>query len=53
MASMRERAIETGRNVTDWMEERTGIVSMTQKFLYEPVPRKGKWLYSLGSASLF
>ena len=50
---MRSRAVETGKVVTDWMEERTGLVSLLEHFLYEPVPAKGKWLYSLGSATLF
>lgn len=53
IARMRTRAREMGRDLADWMEERTGIVSMTQKFLYEPVPRRGVWLYTLGSATLF
>src|SRR5215210_659389 len=46
-------ALEKGRSFLDWMEERTGIVSLTQKFLYEPAPRRGRWLYTLGSATLF
>ena len=37
----------------DWMESRTGIVTMLEEFLYEPVPKRGKWLYTLGSATLF
>ncbi len=49
----RTRMRALGRSAMDWMEDRTSLVSMTEKFLYEPVPRKGKWLYTLGSATLF
>ncbi len=42
-----------GQTIVDWMEERTGIVTMMEAFLYEPVPKRGKWLYTLGSATLF
>jgi menaquinol-cytochrome c reductase cytochrome b subunit len=37
----------------DWMEERSSIVTLLEEFLYEPVPKRGKWLYTLGSATLF
>ncbi len=39
--------------IADWTEERTGAVTMIEHFLYEPVPKRGKWLYTLGSATLF
>jgi len=39
--------------IADWAEERTGVVTMLEHFLYEPVPKRGKWLYTLGSATLF
>jgi menaquinol-cytochrome c reductase cytochrome b subunit len=42
-----------GQTMADWMEERTGIVTMLEEFLYEPVPKRGAWLYTLGSATLF
>jgi menaquinol-cytochrome c reductase cytochrome b subunit len=42
-----------GRDLADWMEERTGVISITEKMLYEPTPRRGTLLYSLGSAVLF
>ena len=42
-----------GQAAADWMESRTGIVTMLEEFLYEPVPKRGKWLYTLGSATLF
>ncbi len=39
--------------IADWTEERTGVMTMLEHFLYEPVPKRGKWLYTLGSATLF
>jgi menaquinol-cytochrome c reductase cytochrome b subunit len=45
--------LEAGQPIADWMEDRTGVVSILEEFLYEPVPKRGKWLYSLGSATLF
>src|SRR5919202_3642315 len=53
IARIKARTLETGRSVMDWMEDRTGIVSWTEEFLYEPVPTRGKWLYTLGSSTLF
>lgn len=53
IARIRARTRETGRFLADWIEERTGIISITQKFLYEPTPSRGRWLYTLGSATLF
>lgn len=53
ISRIKTRTIQIGNSVTDWMEDRSGIVSMLETFLYEPVPKKGKWLYTLGSATLF
>ena len=50
---IRAWTLGVGQAATDWMEERTGVVSMLESFLYEPVPRRGMWLYTLGSATLF
>ena len=50
---VRSQAVDAGKFVTDWMEHRTGIVTMTEHFLYEPVPKRGAWIYTLGSATLF
>jgi menaquinol-cytochrome c reductase cytochrome b subunit len=50
---LRSQAFETGKFLTDWMEHRTGIVTMMEHFLFEPVPKRGAWLYTLGSATLF
>jgi menaquinol-cytochrome c reductase cytochrome b subunit len=49
---IRDRTLETSRFVTDWMENRTGVVTFMEHFLYEPVPKRGAWLYTLGSAVL-
>jgi len=53
LARIKARTAETGRSLLDWMEERTGVVSVTEKLLYEPTPSRGRWLYTLGSATLF
>ncbi len=53
MARIIARTRRWGRDLADWMEERTGIVSITEKMLYEPTPRRGRLLYTLGSATLF
>ena len=47
------QALETSKLVADWMEHRSGIVTALEHFLYEPVPKRGAWLYTLGSATLF
>jgi menaquinol-cytochrome c reductase cytochrome b subunit len=53
MVRIKARTLEAGRALLDWMEERTGVVSIAEKLLYEPTPRRGRWLYTLGSATLF
>src|ERR671932_1820611 len=53
IARARARVRGWGKDLADWMEERTGIVSITEKLLYEPTPRRGRLLYTLGSATLF
>ena len=53
LARIKDRSLEVAQTVVDWTEDRTGIVTMMEHFLYEPVPKRGKWLYSLGSATLF
>ena len=50
---IRTQTSETSQLLVDWMEHRTGIVTMLEHFLYEPVPKRGAWLYTLGSAVLF
>jgi menaquinol-cytochrome c reductase cytochrome b subunit len=53
LGRIKDRSLEVGQTVVDWTEDRTGAVTMIEHFLYEPVPKRGKWLYTLGSATLF
>ena len=53
LGRMKARTLDVGQTTVDWVESRTGLVTMIEHFLYEPVPKRGKWLYSLGSATLF
>ncbi len=50
---LRSQTMEASKSIVDWMEHRTGIVTLLEHFLYEPVPKRGAWIYTLGSASLF
>src|SRR5437660_11762673 len=36
----------------NWFDERTAIRSLVRKGLYEAVPVRGAWFYTLGSATL-
>ena len=49
---VRSQTSEASKFMVDWMEHRTGIVTMLEHFLFEPVPKRGAWLYTLGSAVL-
>ena len=53
IARIKAWTLGVGETMADWMESRTGIVTMLEEFLYEPVPKRGAWLYTLGSATLF
>ncbi len=53
MARVRGRMRERGREFAGWMEDRTRIISIGEKQLYEPTPKRGMWIYTLGSATLF
>src|SRR5215210_8103225 len=53
LGRIKDRSLEVGQTIVDWTEDRTGAVTMIEHFLYEPVPKRGKWLYTLGSATLF
>src|SRR3712207_4386696 len=50
---LRSQTMEASKSIVDWMEHRSGIVTMLEHFPYEPVPKRGAWLYTLGSAVLF
>ena len=45
---IRTQTMEASQFLVDWMEHRTGIVTLTEHFLYEPVPKRGAWLYTSG-----
>src|ERR671933_2847478 len=49
----RPKTGEPGKFIPDWREAGAGIVTMLDLFLYEPVPKRGAWLDTLGSATLF
>ena len=53
ISRIRARTLDVSHSLVGWMEERTGVVTMLEEFLYEPVPKRGKWLYTLGSSTLF
>jgi quinol-cytochrome oxidoreductase complex cytochrome b subunit len=40
------------RSAYSWFDERTGATELLHKGLYEAVPRRGGWAYTLGSATL-
>lgn len=46
------RARHGARRTWRWLDERTGAVELLYKGLYEAVPVKGAWAYTLGSATL-
>ncbi len=50
---IRSQTQDASKFIVDWMEHRAGVVSAMEEFLYEPVPKRGAWIYTLGSAVLF
>lgn len=45
--------IPTARDVYKWIDERTGINSILEKILNEPIPGGSNWAYVFGSSLLF
>jgi ubiquinol-cytochrome c reductase cytochrome b subunit len=41
------------KRIGSWVEERTGLVSLTEEELFKPLPAGVGWLFSLGSALIF
>ena len=41
------------KSITDWLEDRTGVVSALHHFLYEDIPDSAGWHQVLGSVALF
>jgi quinol-cytochrome oxidoreductase complex cytochrome b subunit len=54
MSSELKRSARPGRlaRTYQWIDERTGIRALLRKGLYEAVPVRGSWFYTLGSATL-
>ena len=50
---LRSRTSAVSQSLVGWMEDRTGLVTAVERFLREPAPKRGAWLYTLGSANLF
>ena len=48
----RSRSRRRAGEVYGWIDERAGTTELLTKGLYEAVPRKGGWAYTLGSATL-
>jgi menaquinol-cytochrome c reductase cytochrome b subunit len=48
-----EGAIEGGKDVVGWVDERTGASGFLTGMLYRKVPKGTNWYYTLGSATLF
>jgi hypothetical protein len=53
MGKKGSRTAEAGRFVAGWVEDRTGAVSGLARFLNHPAPKRGAWMYALGTATLF
>lgn len=53
MGKKGSRTAEARRFVAGWMEDRTGAVSGLARFLNHPAPKRGAWMYALGTATLF
>jgi menaquinol-cytochrome c reductase cytochrome b subunit len=51
--TLTSQTADAGKVIVDWLEDRSGIVTILEHFLFEPVPKRGAWLYTLGSAVLF
>jgi menaquinol-cytochrome c reductase cytochrome b subunit len=53
MGKIESRTGEAGRFVAGWVEDRTGAISWLVHFLNHPAPKRGAWLYALGTTALF
>jgi menaquinol-cytochrome c reductase cytochrome b subunit len=50
---LREGAVEGGKDVVGWVDQRTGASGFLTGMLYRKVPKGTNWFYTLGSATLF
>src|SRR5215207_7829898 len=53
MGKIGSRTAEAGRSVAGWVEDRTGVLSWLARFLNHPAPKRGAWMYALGTTALF
>ena len=53
MGKIGSRTAEAGRFVAGWVEDRTGAISGLARFLNHPAPKRGAWMYALGTTTLF
>src|ERR671916_2369378 len=53
MGKIGSRTAEAGRSVVGWVEDRTGVLSWLARFLNHPAPKRGAWMYALGTTALF
>jgi hypothetical protein len=53
IGKMGSRTAEAGRFVAGWVENRSGAISGLARFLNHPAPKRGAWMYALGTTLLF
>jgi menaquinol-cytochrome c reductase cytochrome b subunit len=53
IVKLRSQASAASHVIVGWIEHRTGVEAALEKFLHEPAPKRGAWIYTLGSANLF
>ena len=53
MGKIGSRTAEAGQSVVGWVEDRTGALSWLARFLNHPAPKRGAWMYALGTTALF
>src|SRR4028118_319909 len=53
MGKKGSRTAGAGRFGAGWSEGRAGAVSGLARFLNHPAPKRGAWMYALGTATLF
>src|SRR5918998_5899440 len=46
-------AVEGGKDVVGWVDQRTGASGFLTGMLYRKVPKGTNWFYTLGSATMF
>jgi menaquinol-cytochrome c reductase cytochrome b subunit len=49
----REKGMEAGKTVVDWVDERTSLSGTARWTMFRKVPKGTNWFYTLGSATMF